>query len=533
MKQFLLTVTLLSAVPAMAWNVTSEPTQRNILIEEFTGIHCPNCPDGQRVVKELKSLHPERIFSVAVHAGPYATPAAGEPDFTTNIGNMLGNHFQPTFFPCGIVNRTAVDKNFILGRGQWGAVARDIISKTSPVNLWMESSYDCGTRTLTVNVEGYVAEDMADPRLNVFLLQSEVLGPQAGGQLEDKYPHRHMLRDRVTSEDFGEKIETKKGEYFSKSYTYSVPDNYWDVKVAPEHLSLLCFVTDGEDNVCQVIENHPVLSEPVEFSIAESSAPLIGIGKNYALDYVEMYLHNYGNVPLTSADFDITFGKDSFSYTWNGDVNPYSDELIRIPLDGRYKNCFDQEKNQYAIRMMKANGKEVDNKSVRGTFNELFTYPDELKFVIKTDLNAGDNTFRILDENGNVVKEFGPYPEGEAKEYTESVKLEDGKVYGLEIADVWGDGIRHPLGFVKIYDKNDKSVAQLREIDGYGLRQFFQASSSVAVDELVADADVISTEVYDLSGRPVAADELSAGVYLVRQLLSNGSVKIEKIAISR
>lgn len=533
MKQFLLTVTLLSAVPALAWNVTSEPTQRNILIEEFTGIHCPNCPDGQRVVNELKSLNPERIFSVAIHAGAYAMPAAGEPDYTTNIGNMLGNHFQPTFFPCAIVNRTAVEGEFVQGRNKWGPIARDIVNKTAHVNLWMESNYDCKSRTLTVNVEGYMTEDIADPRLNVFLLQSEVHGPQAGGQLEDQYPHRHMLRDRVTSEDFGEKIEAKKGEYFSKSYSYSVPDNFWEVKVAPEHLSLLCFVTDGEDNVCQVTENHPVLSEPVEFSIADCSAPLIGVGKNYALDYFEMYLHNFGNVSLTSADFDVSIGKDSFSYTWKGDVKPYSDQLIRIPLDGRWKECTDTEKNQYSIRMMKANGKEVDTKSVRGTFNELFTYPDELKFVIKTDLNAGDNTYRIIDEYGNVVKEFGPYPEGDAKEYTESVKLEDGKIYGLEIADIWGDGIRHPLGSVKIYDKNDKSVAQIREIDGYGMRQFFHASSSVAVEQLEADADVIATEMYDLSGAPVAADAADPGIYLVRQHLSNGAVKILKKAISR
>lgn len=533
MKHFLLTATLLGAMPAMAWNVSSEPAQRNILIEEFTGIHCPNCPDGQRVANELKALHPGRIFSVAIHAGYYAEPSAGEPDYTTNIGNMLGNHFQPTFFPCGIVNRTSVDNNLVQSRGDWGPISRDIVNQTSPVNLWMESSYDCSSRELKVTVEGYMTDDISDPRLNVFLLQSEILGPQAGGQMGGAYPHRHMLRDRVTSEDFGEKLEAKKGEYFSKTYTYAVPEDYWDIPVAPEHLSLLTFVTDGEDNVCQVIEGHPALSQPVEFSKIETTAPLILIGKNYALDFVELYIHNYGNVPVKSADFDVTLNDDTFSSSWSGNIGAYETQLVRVPLDGKWKNSYDNDQNQYSIRMTKANGEAVETNSVRGSFRELYQYPDELKFVIKTDLNAGDNTFRILDEAGTVVKEFGPYPEGEAKEYTESVQLENGKVYGLEVTDAWGDGMRHPLGSIRIYDKYGKSVTQLREIDGYGFRQFFRTDATLGADGIEAEAEVIATEIYDAAGRRVNADIATPGVYVLRQQLSDGTVRVVKKAISR
>ena len=62
---------------------------------------------------------------------------------------------------------------------------------------------------------------------------------------------------------------------------------------------------------------------------------------------------------------------------------------------------------------------------------------------IKTDLDAADNTWRIIDCDGNVVKEFGPYPDGLVEEYTEQLSLEKGKIYGIEIFDCWGDGVRH------------------------------------------------------------------------------------------
>lgn len=517
---------------ASAWNVSSEPTQRNILIEEYTGVRCPNCPDGHRVATELKSLHPGRIYSVAIHAGYYASPVSGQPDYTTAIGDALFNRFEPSFFPSGIVNRTAVDGEFVQSRSSWGSVSRDIVTQTSPVNLWMESTLNCVTNELKVTVEGYIAEEMADPRLNLFLLQSEILGPQAGGLLGEEYPHRHMLRDRVTNADFGDKITAAQGEYFSKTYTYTVPEDYKGIAVEPDHLSLLCFVTEGEENVCQVIEEHPTLSHPEEFSKVEISSVLI-TDKNYALDYVELYVHNYGNVAVTSADFKISLNSESFTTSWTGTVEPFSTALVRLPLEGRWKDSYDVEYKEYTISMTGYNGETADVGTVTGSFREIFHYPDELTFKIKTDLNASDNTYRILDEEGNVVKEFGPYPEGEATEYTESVTLEDGKVYGLEIADQWGDGIRHPLGSVKIYDNGGRSVTQIREIDGYGLRQFFLADSSLAVEGVSAAAEVVATEMFDMAGRRVASDISAPGLYIERRQMSDGSVKILKKVANR
>lgn len=93
--------------------------------------------------------------------------------------------------------------------------------------------------------------------------------------------------------------------------------------------------------------------------------------------------------------------------------------------------------------------------------------------------------------------------------------------------------MRHPLGSVKIYNKDNKSVAQIREIDGYGLRQFFRTNSAIGVDNMEQDAEVVATEIFDLSGAPVAADNADTGIYMVRQQLSDGTVKVMKKAISR
>ena len=57
------------------------------------------------------------------------------------------------------------------------------------MNLWSVCSYDATTRTLKVDVEGYYTADMNEPRLTVWLLQNEILGPQSGGNMGEGHSH--------------------------------------------------------------------------------------------------------------------------------------------------------------------------------------------------------------------------------------------------------------------------------------------------------------------------------------------------------
>ena len=45
--------------------------KRTVLLEEFTGQECTNCPDAHRLVANLHEQYGEQLVSVAIHAGPY------------------------------------------------------------------------------------------------------------------------------------------------------------------------------------------------------------------------------------------------------------------------------------------------------------------------------------------------------------------------------------------------------------------------------------------------------------------------------
>lgn len=528
MKKLLALACISAPLLASAWNVGTEPTRQNALIEEFTGINCQNCPAGHRTATELMNRHDGEVYTVALHSGAFAVATRDKPDFVTATGTAIHDHFGVNSYPCAVVNRKDTGSGVVQGRASWGPSCREVGKLASPVNLWTASSYDAATRTFTVEVEAYFTEDMIEPRLNVFLLQNEILGPQSGGELGVEYPHRHMFRTRLTDNDFGDAMEQNgKGEYFARTFTYVLPEKIGTIPTDAVNTEFLVFVTEGTDDVVKVSDTRPDTSGLEQiFSVSTSAAP-IAIEKNYALDYLEIYINNHGGIDVTSATFNVALGGDTETVEWTGTVPAHTNRLVRVPVGEAWKDAYDTEANQYVLRMTKANGREVECASIRGKFNEIFAYPAELTVKIKTDLDAADNTWRIIDENGNTVKEFGPYPDGLVGEYTETVSLEDGRVYGIEITDCWGDGVCHPLGSMKLYDSAGALVAQIKEIKDYGMRQFFRASGSAGVCDVAAGADLVSRKFFDLSGRKVAAP--GAGIYIVRSEYSDGSVSIEKL----
>lgn len=522
---------LVFSVSAEARNVSTEPSNKTVLIEEYTGIHCPNCPDGHARAAAYMRAHPDQIYSVAIHAGSFATPANREPDFITPDGTEIHDYFDIGSYPSGVVNRVDVGNGIVQGRSIWGSSAREIIKQQSPVNLWAEAKYDAETRNLQINVEGYYTESMTNPCLTVMLLQNNILGPQSGGQLGIEYPHRHMLRDVLSDNAFGDPIaEKNSGEFFSRTIDYILPDAINDIPVEPSDMAIIVFVSEGKGEIMKVTECYPDIdADSYPRKIFVPAPPHIAIGNNYAFDYLEYWFDNYSGSELTSASATFILNGIKHELSWTGSIPAHESGLARFPLNGIMKDAYDPDSSTYSFMVNEANGSplELEMLPYKGSFRNIVSYPSELTVKIKTDADAADNTYRILDENGETVVEFGPYPAGEATEYTETASLVPGTVYCLEVTDAWGDGIYHPRGSVKLYDTDGKIAGQLMEIDGFGMRSFFRATNNTGVAEVSQDA--VSVTYFDLTGYEVRQPQ--SGIFISRTLQSNGKIKVEKVIL--
>ena len=80
---------VMTVFPALAQNeqfVSTEVSNKNVVIEEYTGINCGYCPDGHKRANEIAAANPGRVFVINVHVGSYAANT-----YTTQWGNALAN----------------------------------------------------------------------------------------------------------------------------------------------------------------------------------------------------------------------------------------------------------------------------------------------------------------------------------------------------------------------------------------------------------------------------------------------------------
>lgn len=232
--------------------VTTEPTLKNAILEEYTGIHCQYCPQGHAIAQSIVDNNPGRAFTIAIHQGSFSTPSGSEPDYRTIFGDPLANQTGLTGYPSGTVNRHVFSGNATqLGRGSWVAACDDIMQEVSPVNLGISSQYEASTRLLTVQVELYYTANAptASNFINVALIQDSIYGPQTGGGAGNNYRHMHMLRHLITGQWGDAVTTTTAGSLVTRTYTYTVPADYRGVPAVVENMKVVGFVTKDHQEI--------------------------------------------------------------------------------------------------------------------------------------------------------------------------------------------------------------------------------------------------------------------------------------------
>ena len=249
--------TLVSKALLEISNYPTTQRNRNVILEEYTGINCQYCPDGHRRANELKKLYNGKVGVINIHQGGYA--ANTTPNYTTTFGDALASQTGLTGYPVGTVNRHIFSGSATaLARNLWETYAPQILNSSSPVNLVAKSVIDFENRTLTVTVNGhYTGSSNANTNLlNVAVLQDSIMGPQVSGLIyypdmvhDGLYQHNHMLRTLLTGQ-WGDSIkETVAGSQFSRQYTWSIPETINDIPVNLSKLEVLAFIAEGRQNI--------------------------------------------------------------------------------------------------------------------------------------------------------------------------------------------------------------------------------------------------------------------------------------------
>jgi thiol-disulfide isomerase/thioredoxin len=222
---------------------------RKVLLEDYTGQKCPNCPEAAEIAHNLQTIYGDKVVVIALHAGFYSVPEETgnfTADYRTSVGNDLNAYFAFPAYPMGMVNRTAFSGSTILLKDSWESAVEAQLELDPEASIEITNTYFPSDRKLDCTVETeFLTDKEGIYNICVFVMESLIVSPQQteGGVVTD-YVHNHMLRASMNG-TWGELVgadgSAVNGVKVSNSYTMNLPAGWNDVNCA-----VVAFVYNNE-----------------------------------------------------------------------------------------------------------------------------------------------------------------------------------------------------------------------------------------------------------------------------------------------
>lgn len=183
----------------------SAPQVRKVLLEEFTGVRCVNCPRAHNTIKTLQDQNPGLVVAVGIHTAntQFGQPFSNRQDLRVpengSLENLLGG---AQGYPSGAVNRKKFggESHLLISDQKWSNYVSAELQGTTPVNIGVNHDFDPASRDLWIEVEVKFLASMEGPlNLTVYLTEDYISEHQLTTTgIDTEYVHKHVLRKVVT-----------------------------------------------------------------------------------------------------------------------------------------------------------------------------------------------------------------------------------------------------------------------------------------------------------------------------------------------
>lgn len=243
-------------------NVQSGSVPKYILLEDYTGVRCVNCPQAGQIALDLQHQYDHKVIVLGVHAGSLSSVPPNGPfqDFTTEEGTEWYNTFELVGNPIGTINRKLNGSTYGFDSSKWTESVINTLQEEAVVEMSSMVNYNDATRSLEVNVFSKFLEEKIDTTFNltVCIMEDSIVGMQVTSQGNNpNYVHRHVFRETMNGA-WGESLNgtvdnptvIAPKEMFVKSYTTTLNETY-----NADQCYIIAYVSNSNTKeVLQVIE---------------------------------------------------------------------------------------------------------------------------------------------------------------------------------------------------------------------------------------------------------------------------------------
>ncbi len=524
-----------------------------VLVEIGTGTWCQYCPGAAMGADELVS-NGQDVVIIENHNGD---------SYTNTASNARNSYYSISGYPTAVFDGGAA---YVGGSNTTSLYPQYLQRYNQKINIPTSFSMDIeGTSSGFVDFNVNVTIEMVDPyagsdiRLHCAITESHIQESWQG-QSHLNFVQRTMLPDHN-----GIPLDFSSGDIIQQNYSFVIdpdwlPENCEFVIFLQEHGSKEVLNATKKDlydfdNVNDFDASLAKVSNIPEKSCTGSFAPAIT-------------LRNNGNEDLTSLTFYYQVNDGSMStFDWAGSLPFLDEEYVELPLIN-----FDPAAENYLKIFSENPNGNPDQYPLNDTIFQLIPEaditPSLVNLFLRCDNNPEETSWKLLDNDGIVVYEGGPYSTPNHT-ITEEFVLNDLSCYQFYVYDAGGNGLNSPGFFALLYGSNNYII---QGMDDYGavLGTDFSTDNNTGFDDIVMNSEIkvypnpfndytnisittretshIKVNMYDILGKPVYQSdegihdsgkqiiridgkELENGVYIV-QVLVNDQVITNRVTVA-
>lgn len=218
---------------------------RTVLLEEYTGQMCVNCPKAHEAIESFEKLYGQNFISVSFHCGGDAfSIAENDPSWegiTVGLRNdesqKYGEQANAYSLPAGKVDRVTSLKNY----DAWAEDIRTELGKETPVNIELAATLASDGTTIDIATTIKSSSNVSG-KLQLWVVENGITAMQMlpNGDLDLEYVHNNVFRGSVNGMG-GEAVNIQSGVHGEFQHTAAVKD-WWKA----ENLAIVAFVyNDG------------------------------------------------------------------------------------------------------------------------------------------------------------------------------------------------------------------------------------------------------------------------------------------------
>ena len=210
---------------------------RAVLIEDFTGQNCLNCPNATLTIADLQATYGHTaVVAVGIYSGDFGHMRNGNPyPLTTEIGDEYYAHWGLDHQPVGLVNRHGASEY-----QDWGGLLSEQLQQMSRLQLEALMDYNPDNRQAVIKISAMGTNGGTSGKLQVWLTEDSITDGQRmpDGVWNKEYVHNHVFRDAVNGA-WGTDFSIEEGEQKEQTFTYTIAEGK-DWK--PENMHIVAFV---------------------------------------------------------------------------------------------------------------------------------------------------------------------------------------------------------------------------------------------------------------------------------------------------